>query len=170
MKSWAEERKLGSEEILFSLPFTEWELVLGKFLSCQIILSAMLILTLPVPLSLLGLGDFDAGVIFTEYSGALLLGGAALALGLFFSAVSKTQAASFFGIAAVLLTATSASGLFGSRLPPLPLRFINFISLSFHFESFSRGILDSRDVSFFLLSAWLFLFLNTRVLMFRKWS
>ena len=172
MKAWAEERKLGTEELLFSLPFTEWELVLGKFLSCLALLFAMLILTLPVPLSLLSLGYFDTGVILAEYSGALLLGAAAAALGLFFSAVSKNQAASFLGSAAVLLTVTVVSDLLAGRfdLPAVPTGFFNFISLSFHFESFSRGILDSHDIAFFLLSTGLFLFLNTRVLIFRKWK
>ena len=169
MKSWAEEKKLGSVELLFTLPLTEWELVRGKFLTCLMLIAAMLLLTLPVPLTLLPLGRFDAGVIFAEYAGALLLGAAASALGLFFSSVSKTQAAAFLGTAALLLTMTLLSGL-TQDMPPALAAFVNFFSLSFHFESFSRGLLDSRDIAFFLLTTGLFLFLNTQVLIFRKWS
>jgi len=169
MKAWAEEKKLGSAELLFTLPFTEWELVWGKFLSSLALLIAMLVLTLPVPLTLLPLGYFDPGVIFAEYVGALLLGAAASALGLFLSSVSKTQAAAFLGTAVVLL-AVMLIGNFSQDIPPFLTGFVNFISLSFHFESFSRGLLDSRDLVFFLLTTAFFLFLNTQVLIFRKWS
>jgi len=168
MKAWAEEKKIGSAEILFTLPFTEWELVLGKFLSCLALLIAMLVLTLPVPLTLLPLGYFDPGVIFAEYSGALLLGSSAAALGLFLSSISKNQAAAFLGSVAVLLALILINN-FAQDLPPLLASFVNFVSLSFHFESFSRGLLDSRDISFFMLTTGLFLFLNTQVLIFRKW-
>jgi ABC-2 type transport system permease protein len=169
MKSWAEEKKLGSAEILFTLPFTEWELVGGKFLSSFVILLAMTALTFPVPLSLLPLGYFDPGVIFAEYFGALLLGASAIALGLFLSGISKNQAASFVGSVVILLVLMMGSN-FAQNFPPLLAGFMNYISLSFHFESFSRGILDSRDLAFFLLTTVLFLFLNAQVLVSRRWN
>jgi len=169
MKAWAEEKKMGSAELLFTLPYTEWELVWGKFISCFTLILAMLILTLPVPLSLLSLGYFDPGLIFAEYAGALLLGTCAAALGLFLSSVSKTQAASFLGTAFVLMAIILINS-FAQDLPPVLAAFVNFVSLSFHFESFSRGLLDSRDISFFILSTGLFLFLNTQVLIYRRWS
>jgi ABC-2 type transport system permease protein len=125
----------------------------------------------PVPLSIVPLGVFDGGVILCEYIGAFLLGAAAAAIGLFLSSLSKNQAAAFLGSAAVLLVIMLANQVPFSQNIPEPLAAaINFISLSFHFESFSRGMLDSRDLLFFILTALLFLFLNTRVLMFRKWS
>jgi ABC-2 type transport system permease protein len=171
MKSWAEERKTGSIELLLTMPFSEWDLVLGKFLSSMGVILCMLVLTIPLPLSLLPLGRFDGGVILCEYIGALLLGGAAAAIGLFLSSLSRNQAAAFLGSAACLLVVMLASQIpFSQTLPEPVTAAINFISLSFHFESFSRGILDSRDLLFFILTAALFLFLNTRVLIFRKWS
>ena len=147
---------------------------MGKFFSCFTILIAMLLLTLPVPLSLLRLGSFDGGVILAEYAGALLLGASATALGLLLSGISKNQAASFLGCAVALLAFIFVLSLLVNRLAPEMTPglagFLNYISLSFHFESFSRGLLDSRDIVFFLLTTGLFLFLNTRVLVFRKWS
>jgi len=169
MKTWAEEKKLGSAEILFTLPFTEWELVLGKFLSCFILLSAMLVLTIPVPVTLIPLGYFDPGVILAEYLGAVLLGASATALGLFLSGISKNQAAAFLGSAVVLLAVILINNL-SYGLPPGLAAFVNFISLSFHFESFSRGLLDSRDLVFFVFTTILFLFLNVEVLVFRRWN
>ncbi|MDR2803188.1 MAG: ABC transporter permease [Treponema sp.] len=171
MKSWAEERKTGSVELLLTMPFSEWDLVLGKFLACVGALACMLALTVPLPLTLLPLGIFDGGVIICEYIGVLLLGGAAAAIGLFFSSLSKNQAAAFLGNAAILLVFMLANQIpFSQNTPEPVVAVINFISLSFHFESFSRGILDSRDLLFFILTAAMFLFLNTRILLFRKWS
>jgi len=169
MRAWAEEKKLGSTEILFTLPLTEWELVMGKFLSCFVVLAAMLVLTVPVPLTLMPLGYFDTGVILGEYTGALLLAASASALGLFLSSVSRNQGASFIGTVVVLLVVVLVNN-FTQDLPPMLAPFINFISLSFHFESFSRGLLDSRDIIFFLLTTVLFLFLNVQILVYRKWS
>lgn len=170
MKSWAEERKLGSIELLLTMPFSEWDLALGKFICCLCQIGAMLVLTLPLPLSLLPLGRFDTGVIACEYLGALLLGASAAALGLLLSSLSKNQAAAFLGCAAVMLAVMLADLITQSMdLPPALAEAINFVSLSFHFESFSKGLIDSRDLAFFILSAFLFLFLNTRVILFRRW-
>jgi ABC-2 type transport system permease protein len=170
MKSWAEERKVGSVELLLTMPFSEWDLVLGKFLAAMGVLAAILVLSLPVPLSIMPLGRFDAGVIVTEYAGALLLGATATAVGLFLSALSKNQAAAFLGSAAVLLVIMMANQIpFAAAVPAWLNAAINFVSLAFHFESFSKGLLDSRDLAFFILTAALFLFINARVIIFRKW-
>ncbi|MFP3089033.1 ABC transporter permease [Treponema sp. TIM-1] len=170
MKSWAEERKLGSVEILLTMPFSEWDLVLGKFFSSFAVLTVIIVLTIPVPVSLLPLGFFDAGVILGEYAGALLLGSSATALGLFLSCLSKNQAGAFLGSAVVLLLVMLASQFTMTFNLPLWLsEGINFISLSFHFESFSKGLIDTRDLAFFIITTVLFLFFNTRVLLFRKW-
>jgi len=171
MKSWAEERKTGSIELLLTMPFSEWELVLGKFFSVYSLLFMMMVLTLPIPFSLFPLGEFDIGVIICEYIGALLMGASAVALGLLLSSLSKNQAGSFLGSAVVLMAVMLVSQLtFSMNLPYWLSEFINFLSLSFHFESFARGLLDSRDIIYYLLSTILFLFLTTRVILFRKWD
>jgi ABC-2 type transport system permease protein len=171
MKSWAEERKTGSIELLLTLPFSEWDLVLGKFLAALAMLTMMLILTIPLPLCLLPLGDFDLGVIVCEYVGAFCMGASALALGLLLSSLSKNQAGSFLGSAVVLMTVMLISQLtFSLNLPYWLAECINFVSLSFHFESFSKGLLDSRDIVYYAASTFLFLFITTRVILFRKWS
>ena len=171
MKSWAEERKTGTIELLLTMPFTEWDLVLGKFFSSLSVLSMMLFLTLPLPLSILPLGVFDAGTIFCEYLGAFLLGASATALGLLLSCLSKNQAGAFLGSAVVLMAVMLLNQVTSAfNLPQWLALFINFLSLSFHFESFSKGLIDSRDFLFFVLSTALFLFINTKVILFRKWN
>jgi ABC-2 type transport system permease protein len=170
MKSWAEERKLGSVEILLTMPFSEWELVFGKYLSALGVLVFILLLTIPLPLSLLPLGHFDGGVIVAEYVGSLLLGSAAIALGLLLSSLSKNQAGAFLGSAVVLMAVMLVQQItFSLELPAALAEAINFISLAFHFESFAKGLIDSRDLVFFILATVLFLFLNTRVIRSRKW-
>jgi ABC-2 type transport system permease protein len=170
MKSWAEERKLGSVEILLTMPFSEWDLALGKYLSSMGVLIFIVALTLPLPLSLVSLGSFDGGVIVAEYAGALLLGSAAVALGLFLSSLSKNQAGAFLGGAVALMAVMLIQQVtFGFELPPALAEAINFISLAFHFESFAKGLIDSRDLAFFIVATALFLFLNTRVVLYRKW-
>jgi ABC-2 type transport system permease protein len=171
MRSWAEERKTGSIELLLTLPFSEWNLVLGKFFSCFILLAMMLILTIPLPLTLIPLGNFDTGPIVCEYIGSLLMGSSAVALGLLLSALSKNQAGSFLGSAAVLMATMLIGQLtFAFNLPYWLASFINFFSLSFHFESFTKGLLDSRDIVYYIASTVLFLFITTRVILFRKWG
>jgi ABC-2 type transport system permease protein len=171
MKSWAEERKTGTVELLLTMPFSEWDLVLGKFFSNLAMLAAMLLLTLPLPLSLLGLGRFDGGTIFCEYIGAFLLGASATALGLLLSSLSKNQAGSFLGSAVILMTVMLVNQItFFFNLPHWLARCVNFFSLAYHFDSFTKGLIDSRDLAFFVLSTALFLFINTRVILFRKWK
>jgi ABC-2 type transport system permease protein len=171
MKSWAEERKLGTAELLLTMPFSEWDLTLGKFLASLAAFSAILLLTVPLPLCVLPLGEFDGGVIGTEYAGVFLLGASALSLGIFLSTLFRSQAGAFLGSAAILLVVTLINRLPASFSMPQPLAdLFNFVSLSYHFEGFSRGLMDSRDLAFFVLVTLLFLYLNTRVLFFRKWS
>jgi ABC-2 type transport system permease protein len=169
MRVWAEEKKFGSAEILFTMPFTEWELVLGKFFSCFALLLAMVLLTVPVPLSILPLGRFEGALIFGEYAGTLFLGASATALGVFLSGVSKNQAAAFVGSVVALLAVMLMHQL-TENLPSGLASLINYLSLAFHFESFSRGLLDSRDMAFFLITTIIFLFLNTQVLVYRRWK
>jgi ABC-2 type transport system permease protein len=170
MRGWAEERKLGSVEILLTMPFSEWDLVMGKYLSCLGVLAALLVLSVPLPFSLFPLANFDKGVILGEYAGALLLGSTASALGLFLSSLSRSQTGAFLGSAVVLLAVMLLNQFTMTfNLPGWLAEAINFISLSFHFESFSKGLIDTRDLAFFILSTVLFLFLNVRVILYRKW-
>jgi ABC-2 type transport system permease protein len=171
MKSWAEERKTGSVELLLTMPFSEWDLVLGKFFAVFTLLAIILCLTLPIPLTLFPLGDFDIGVIVCEYVGAFLMGASAIALGLLMSSLSKNQAAAFLSCMVMMLIVMLINELtFSLNLPAWISGFINFISLSFHFESYTKGLIDTRDLVYYILSTILFLFLNTQVILYRKWS
>jgi len=170
MKSWAEERKTGTIELLLTMPFTEWDLVLGKFFASLGIMTVMLLLTVPVPLTLARLGTFDPGTVFCEYLGAFLLCASTVSLGLLLSCLSKNQAGAFLGSAVVLLIVMLINQVtMFLNLPQWLAGSINFISLAYHYESFTKGLIDSRDLVFYIISTALFLFINTRVIIFRKW-
>jgi len=170
MKIWAEERKTGSIEMLLTMPLSEWSLVLGKFAAAYTAFIMILVMTIPLPVSLFPLGEFDYGVIFSEYFGALLMGASAVSLGLLLSSLSKSQAGSFLGSMGVMLLVMMGSQFaLTANLPYRIIRMINFFSLSFHFDSFTIGVIDSRNVVFFTVSTAVFLFITTRIILFRKW-
>jgi ABC-2 type transport system permease protein len=170
MRAWAEERKLGTDEVLFSLPYTEGELVAGKFLGGLAILLILAGLSLPVPLSLLHLGDFEPAQLAGEYLGLLLLGSTGLALGLFASSLSENQIIAYLSGTGLMVAFTFAHLLNAALGLPGPLAGLAaYFSLEAHYESFKRGVFDSRDALFFIVTTGLFLYLNGRVLAARKW-
>jgi len=169
MRSWAEEHRQGTAELLLTLPFRERDLVLGKFAASLALLAIMTALTLPVALSVAPLGSFDPGPILTQYAGVLLLGAAGLATGQFVSAVSANQISAFlFGVLFLLFIT-----LVG-RLPALLLlpgwlsAVLTWLSLDYHFESFLKGLFDSRDALYFLVFIVGFLLFSTRALFLRR--
>jgi ABC-2 type transport system permease protein len=170
MRSWAEEHRQGTLELLLTLPYSEWKLVAGKFLAPFLLVVLLFLLTVPVPLSVLPLGHFDIGVIVTEYLGMLLLSAASIAFGVWISSLTRNQVTAFLVTAACLFGLTMANQLASlSAVPGFVADLINYLSLSYHIDSFIKGLLDSRDIIYFLGLTFLFLFLNERSLVLRKW-
>lgn len=171
MRAWAEERKIGTERLLLTFPLREMEIVLGKYIASLIVLIFMLLLTIPVILFLLPFGDFETGEIFGEYIGTLLLGASALAGGQFISSITKNQISAFI-FSIILILGLSLINLVNSffSLPGILKGLLNYLSFTIHFESFKKGLLDSRDIIYFLLFTALFLYLNVKVLILRKWN
>ncbi len=171
MRSWAEERKSGTLEILLTLPFREGEVVAGKFIGAALLVLIMMALSVPLPLSLAPLGAFDAGQIVGQYIGVFLVGCCGISVGLFISSLSANQVSSyiFCGITLLALTLAGQAGSV-ANLPGWLAATLSAMAFGPHYESFTKGIIDSRDVSYYVLAAALFLFLNTQVLIRRKWS
>ncbi|MCD6120986.1 MAG: ABC transporter permease subunit [Spirochaetales bacterium] len=170
MRSWAEEKKLGTIELLMTLPYREEQLVIGKFLSTFVLLLIMIILTLPIPIMLSALGDFDWGQIAGEYLGVLLIGAAGIAIGLFMSSIATNQISAFVVTLLILLLLTLINAVNSIASIPLWMTSVfNYLSLGYHFESFRKGLIDTRDLIYYLLITGLFLYINVKVLIFRKW-
>jgi ABC-2 type transport system permease protein len=155
MRLWSEERRSGSVELLLTLPITVWQAVLGKFAAAWLFLGLALVLTFPLPLTVAYLGNPDGGLIFTGYVASFLMAGAYLAIGCFFSALSKNQVVSFIlavVACAVLVSAGLPSTLdFFSFMGSGFVRFLEQLSFQAHFESMQRGVVAFRDVSYFIL-------------------
>jgi ABC-2 type transport system permease protein len=156
MRLWAEERKVGSIELLFTLPITVTQAVLGKFFAAWLFLAIALALTFPMVITICYLGNPDVGLIITGYVGSLLMAGGFLAIGCFFSAVSKNQVISFVlsvVACAVLVFAGMPTTLsyVSTFLPAGLVAAIESMSFQVHFESIQRGVLKFGDLSYFVL-------------------
>jgi len=161
MRSWAEEKKLGTLEILMTLPVNNWEIVIGKFLASFIFLMVTLCLTFPLVMTVNVLGNPDMGPVWGGYLGAFLLGGAYLAIGLFASSITENQIVSFI-IAIIICFVFLIIGedfvLMNAPTRLVPI--LSHLGLGSHFQSIGRGVIDSRDIVYYLSVIGFFLFLN----------
>lgn len=170
MRLWAEEKKAGTLEILLTMPLREIEVVLGKFLASFAFLAIALAFTITVPISIRYLGRPDMGVIVGSYCGALFLGGAYLAIGLLISSLTENQVVAFIvSIAAIfLLLVVGVAPVYLNSLGPI-VHVCEYVSLLSHFNNVTRGVIDSRDVVYYLSVVALFLYLNVKNIESRKW-
>ena len=155
MKSWAEEKKLGTIELLFTLPFNTYQLVLSKFLSIWLYVSVIVMLTFPIWISVNYLGNPDNYLIFGQYIGTILMAGSYISLGVFFSSITNNQIIAFISSVLFLFIFT-VSGfpiLIGFLSDYLPLEIVELISgFSFttHFYSLQKGYLSLKSIYFFI--------------------
>jgi ABC-2 type transport system permease protein len=161
MRLWSEERKSGSIELLLTLPITVCQAVLGKFFAAWFFLAIALLMTLPLPLTAAILGEPDIGQIVTGYIGALLMAGGFLAIGSFFSALTKNQVISFIlsvVACAVLVFAGNSTTLdyLSLTVSPAVVNVVENLSFQTHFESIARGVIEFKDIAYFfiLIAAW----------------
>jgi ABC-2 type transport system permease protein len=170
MRGWAEERKLGTAELLLTLPYTESKIAGAKFLGAFLLFCIMIFLTLPIPLTVRPLGNFETGEIIGEYIGIIFLGASAVSIGLFVSALSTNQISAFiFGVLAMLFFSLVHQVNIAVELPPFWAGFFRYLSLDYHFQSFRKGLIDSRDLLYFAILTLIFHYLTIKVLVFRKW-
>ncbi len=156
MRLWAEERKSGSIELLLTLPITVIQAVLGKFFAAWLFLAIALALTFPMVVTVCYLGDPDTGLIVTGYIASFLMAGAFLAVGCFFSTVSKNQVISFVlsvVACAILVFAGMPTTMdyLSTFLPAGLVTTVETFSLQTHYESIQIGVLQFRDLSYFVL-------------------
>ena len=170
MRGWAEERKIGTAELLLTLPYGEAHLVAAKFLGPFLYLCILMACTLPLPLTILPLGNFEMGEILGEYAGILLLGAAAISLGQFASVLCTNQVSAFLLGAGFLIFFTLVH--YAAEAPGVPgflTAGLRYLSLDYHFGSFRKGVLDTRDIVYFLFIIAVFQYLTVKTLVFRKW-
>jgi len=169
MRIWSEENRQGSAELLYTLPIPPSSLVLGKFLAVSTVTTLMILLTLPLALTAMSFGEFEIGQVFGDYLSSILLALAAGAIGMFASSLVPHQITAFLIGVLMLLLLTLANLMANTLgLPEFLSALLRWFSLEFRFSQLQRGVIDTRDVFFFVWLTVLFLYLNTKSLVLRK--
>lgn len=164
MRLWAEERRQGTMELLLTMPITAWQAIVGKFLASWLFLIIALALTFPVVLTVSYLGNPDGGALFTGYLGSALLAGAYLAVTSFTSALTRNQVISFILSVVIcfflILCGWEPVTDMLQNVSPHLVKLVSSFSVMPHFAGFQRGVIDSRDLLFFLSVIGFSLFCN----------
>lgn len=157
MRLIAEEHKTGTAELLAALPVCEWQIIAAKYLAALTLSFAAILLTALYPVTVTVIGNPDTGTFLTAYAGLLLTETLFCAAGLFASALTKNQITAFI-IGFLFCFALFISGKVAAVLPPGIAELADFAGIDSHAEALNRGVLDSRDMIYFLSTALLFLF------------
>jgi len=168
MRLLAEEKKSGTLELLTTKPVRDVEIVLGKFLAAWVLLAAALAPTLLYLFTLMPLGDIDLGPVITGYIGLLLMGGVYIGIGILASSLTENQIVAFIVAFLIVL----AFYLMDKVLVYAPEGFastMEFLAIDFHFSNIARGVIDSRDIIYFVSMMGFSLLLATFSLERRKW-
>jgi ABC-2 type transport system permease protein len=171
MRSWAEEKKARTLELLLTWPLSDVEVVVGKFLASFAFLTIAILASISIPVTIMMLGSPDMGPILGGYAGAILMGAAYLAIGLWISSHTENQIIAFIvGVVVTFLLFIISNPFVLMAAPAWMAPVLNYIGLGNHFESIERGVIDSRDIVYYLSVVGFFLFLNVQSLGSRKWE
>jgi len=169
MRLLAEEKRSGTLELLLTSPVRDWEVVLGKYVASLGAFLVMTLLTAYMPILLLRVGKPDVGPMLSGYLGLILLGSALLAIGLFASSLTQNQiVAAIVGVGITLLM-WLVSGL-SEMVSGGVKAVVEYLPLFAHYNDMLRGVIDTKDILYYVSVVALFLFLSTRVLESRRWK
>ena len=171
MRLWSEERRTGTLEHILTQPLPLWHFVVGKFLGCLVLLAIALLITIPLPITVAQMGDIDWGPIWTGYLAAFLLGAAYLSIGLFVSARSDNQIVSLIcavGLSGLfyLIGTTTITDFFGNQAG----EWFRLFGTGARFDSITRGVIDVRDLYYYISIIIVFLSLNIFTLERERWA
>jgi ABC-2 type transport system permease protein len=168
MRLLAEERRAGTIEILVTLPVEDREIVIGKFLAGFALTAISIVLTFIAYLTIASLGNADFGAAFGGYLGLILMGGVYVAIGLFTSSLSHNQIIAFI-VGFVIIFAFFLLDKILPFLPDTLASFFEYLSVDYHYGNISRGVIDTRDLIYYLSMIFFFLFLAVKMTESRKW-
>ena len=171
MRMWSDERRIGTLEFVVTVPASAWQFAAGKFLACWALLAVALAFTLPLAITVALIGDLDWGPVFAGYVAALLLGAAYLSIGLYVSAKTDNQIvalilATFSGGAFYLIGSPFIAELFDNEVGDV----LRALGAGSHFESITRGVLDLRDLYYYVSIVGVFLALNVYAIESHGWA
>lgn len=149
MRLFSEELNIGSYELLLTLPVTFHDVIIGKFMAAVAFIAAMLIPTMAYPVFVSVMGQLDWGPVIGGYFGAILMGGAFAAVGLFASSLTRNQIIAFIVATAICFSLTVIDKML-FFLPKTLLGVMTYVGMDYHFQNIAKGVIDSRDVLYFL--------------------
>ncbi|AHE63060.1 ABC transporter permease [Borrelia parkeri] len=170
MGVFSEEHKTGSIELLYALPISPQEIVLGKFITLKIFTLILFALTLPLTIMTIFMGEFDLGIIFLQYLGIILYSYSVLSMGVFISSITRSQIVSYILSVFILIIIVFSGKLvmiFGKD--NIFGQILNFISITNHFSYFNMGILNLSDFIYFITFSVTFLMLSSYSIRLKKW-
>lgn len=167
MRLFSEELNTGSYELLLTMPVTSLDIILGKFLAAIAFVGLMLLPTISYGVMISFIGELDWGPVIGGYVGAILLGGAFSSIGIFASSLTRNQIIAFIIGMTICFTLTLLDKML-FFLPESILGTLQFLGADFHFQNVSRGILDSRDIIYFLSIGFVMLYATNLVIREKK--
>jgi len=169
MRLLSEEKKSGTIELLVTMPISDLEIVLGKYFAGLGLLIVALVFTIPFALTIMLLGNPDVGMLICGYLGLILMGAAYVSIGVFASSISKSQVISFI-IAFTIIFALWLIDKFLMIMPSYMVPVLQFLSIDYHYANISRGVIDSRDIIYYLSLVVFMISLSKLTLESRKWN
>ncbi len=168
MRMFAEENRTGTIELLLTKPISEWQVVMGKFLACLLLVAIALGLTLPYYITVWKLGNIDHGATITGYLGLLLMSSVYISIGLFTSSVTGNQIVAFLSALFAGLFFNIIFDVLAGNLTGTLGTLLSYLSLSSHYESVTRGVIDSKDLIYFTSLILVFMIATEMTLSKRK--
>lgn len=150
MRQFAEENKTGTIELLLTRPVTDWQVIFGKFLATLLLIAIALVFTLPYYITVAKLGNIDHGATIMGYIGLLFISATYISIGLFASSISNNQIVGFLLALAIGILFHFVFGFLSMASSGFVSEVLYFLSLGAHFESISRGVVDSKDIIYFI--------------------
>ena len=150
MRQFAEENKTGTIELLLTRPISDWQVVFGKFFATLLLVVIALLFTVPYYITVASLGNIDHGAVITGYLGLIFMSAAYISIGIFTSSISNNQIIGFLLALAIGIMFQFLFSLIAGATGGIVSEVLYYLSVSTHFESISRGVIDSRDIIFFV--------------------
>lgn len=150
MRQFAEENKTGTIELLLTRPVSDWQVIFGKFLSTLLLIAIALVFTLPYYITVAKLGNVDHGATIMGYIGLLFISATYISIGLFASSISNNQIVGFLLALAIGILFHFVFGFLSMASNGFISETLYYLSLGAHFESISRGVVDSKDIIYFV--------------------
>lgn len=150
MRQFAEENKTGTIELLLTRPVSDWQVIFGKFLATLLLIGIALAFTLPYYFTVAMLGNIDHGATIMGYFGLLFISATYISIGLFASSISNNQIVGFLLALAISILFHFVFGFLASAAGGFLSELLYYLSIGSHFESVARGVIDSKDIIYFI--------------------